>query len=182
MSYSLHKDYNVNEMALDELRSARNLTQAQISQSLGITQAAVSKLEFRHDSYLSSVRKYIEAIGGKMEIRAVFPDTSVKLRGLDGDEKITLLRSMIRSSVRVSPDLVGNTTPCVNRFTILCIDDDERTLEIEKDNGDHVWIPIRRISEVLPAPPMKKQGTLVLNGFVKWFERPNGSGWEFVER
>jgi len=171
----------MSEMTLDQLRSSRKFTQAQLSQTLGMTQAAISKLEFRHDSYVSSVRKYIEAIGGKMEIHAVFPEGAIKLRGLDGDEKITLLRSMVRGQVRISPDLVGNTMKCENRFTICAIDDDERSLELEKDNGDHVWIPIRRVREVLPPRPMHKQATLVLNGRVQWFERRNGNGWEFVE-
>lgn len=172
----------MNDMTLDELRSSRRFTQAQLSQALGITQAAISKLEFRHDSYVSSLRKYIEAVGGKMEIRAVFPDGAVRLRGLDGDEKITLLRSLIRAEVRLSPELVGNTVPCLNSFVICGIDDDERTVELQKDSGHHVWIPIRRILEVLPAPPMHKQATLVLNGRVQWFERRSGDSWEFVEQ
>ncbi|MEK7752749.1 MAG: hypothetical protein AAB654_12585 [Acidobacteriota bacterium] len=168
-------------MTLDELRSSRQFTQAQLSQTLGITQAAVSKLEFRHDSYLSSVRKYIEAIGGKMEIHAVFPEGVIKLRGLDGDEKLTLLRGMARAFVRISPQLVGNTVPCRNSFTIVGVDDEERTLELEKDSVHHVYIPIRRILEVLPAPSTQKHASLVIKGRVEWFQHRNGGGWYFVE-
>jgi transcriptional regulator with XRE-family HTH domain len=169
------------EMTLDELRSSRQITQAQLSQALGITQAAISKLEFRHDSYLSSVRKYIEAIGGRMEIHAVFPGGAVKLRGLDGDEKLTLLRSMTRTSVRISPQLVGNTVPCRNHFTIVGIDDDDRTVELRKDSGHHVYIPIRRIVEVLSTPSTQKSATLVINGRVEWFSERDGGAWHFVE-
>ena len=171
----------MDEMTLDQLRASRQFTQAEISRALGITQAAVSKLEFRNDSYISSVRKYIEAIGGRMEIRAVFPENeAVKLRGLDGDEKLSLLRSMTRADVKISPQLVGNTVRCYNRFTIIGIDDDERTLELEKDSGHHVYIPIRRINEVRPATSYtQKFATLVINGRVQWF--PEKNGWYFVE-
>ena len=168
------------DMTLDELRASRQLTQAQISQSLGITQAAVSKLEFRHDSYVSSVRKYVEALGGKIEIRAIFPDKSVRIRGLDGDEKLTLLRSMAHAEVKISPQLLGNTVPCRNSFRITGVDDDERQLHLEKDSGHHVTIPIRRILEVLPAPSYaNKVATIVINGRMQWF--PAKNGWYFVE-
>lgn len=69
----------IREMALDELRAARALTQAHLSAILGIQQSAVSKLERRADMYVSTLRHFVEAMGGQLEIRAVFPDGDVRI-------------------------------------------------------------------------------------------------------
>ena len=62
------------EYSLRELRAARDRSQQQIAERLGVNQAAVSKLERRTDMYVSSLREYIKAIGGELEIVARFPD------------------------------------------------------------------------------------------------------------
>jgi transcriptional regulator with XRE-family HTH domain len=62
------------DMALNELRKARALSQQQIAASLDIKQAAVSKLERRTDMYISTLRNYVEALGGQLEISATFSD------------------------------------------------------------------------------------------------------------
>jgi len=62
------------EHALRDLRAARKRSQQQIAERLGVNQAAVSKLERRADMYVSSLRDYIEALGGELEIVAHFPD------------------------------------------------------------------------------------------------------------
>ncbi|MDR3629903.1 MAG: XRE family transcriptional regulator [Desulfocapsaceae bacterium] len=67
------------EMPLAELRQACKFTQEQIAQSLKIKQASVSKMECQADMYISTVRKYIEAMGGKLEITAQFPAGSIKI-------------------------------------------------------------------------------------------------------
>lgn len=67
------------EMPLAELRQARQLTQEQIAHNLKIKQASVSKMETQTDMYISTMRKYIEAMGGKLEIIAKFPEGSVKV-------------------------------------------------------------------------------------------------------
>jgi DNA-binding XRE family transcriptional regulator len=67
------------EMPLAELRQARQLTQEQIAQNLKIKQASVSKMETQTDMYISTMRKYIEAMGGKLEIIAKFPEGNVKV-------------------------------------------------------------------------------------------------------
>jgi transcriptional regulator with XRE-family HTH domain len=165
------------EMTLDQLRVLRQLTQAQISQALGVTQAAVSKLEFRSDSYISSVRKYIEALGGKMEIRAVFPETEVKVRGLDGDDMLDVLRKMLNQQCRLSPlnPARGNFH---NRFTVHSVSEDDRIVMFEKDNGDGVYVPVRRIREFVPAVTPKLP-LFVLDGEVRWHE--NIQRWRYAE-
>ena len=72
----------MNEMPLHELRAARQLTQQQLARTLDMTQAAVSQLEQRTDMYLSTLENFVEAMGGRLEMYAVFPDGKVKL-GLD---------------------------------------------------------------------------------------------------
>jgi transcriptional regulator with XRE-family HTH domain len=67
------------EMALDELRSARQLTQEHLATVLGVKQSAISKMERRSDMYVSTLRSMIKAMGGSLEIEAVFPDGRVKI-------------------------------------------------------------------------------------------------------
>ena len=69
-------------MALDELREARRLTQEHLAKLLGVKQSAISKLERRADMYLSTLQHTVEAMGGHLEIHAVFPEGDVRLRGL----------------------------------------------------------------------------------------------------
>jgi hypothetical protein len=69
----------IQEMALDELRAARAMTQEHLSTILGVKQSAISKLERRADMYVSTLRHFIEAMGGQLETRAVFPDGDVRI-------------------------------------------------------------------------------------------------------
>ncbi len=62
------------ESTLRELRTARDRSQVQIAERLGINQSAVSKLERRADMYVSTLRDLIRAMGGELEIVARFPD------------------------------------------------------------------------------------------------------------
>ncbi len=68
------------EMPLDELRAARQLTQESLADLLGIKQASISKMERRTDMYISTLTKFIEAMGGTLEIRACFPEGSVRIK------------------------------------------------------------------------------------------------------
>ncbi len=67
------------EMPLEELRTARHITQTHLASLLKITQASVSKTEKRTDMYVSTLRSFVQAMGGELEIRAVFPDGTVKI-------------------------------------------------------------------------------------------------------
>jgi transcriptional regulator with XRE-family HTH domain len=69
----------IKKMALDELRTAREFTQAELSQVLRVDQGSISKLERRTDMYIGTLRRYIEAMGGSLQIRAVFPDGEVQI-------------------------------------------------------------------------------------------------------
>jgi DNA-binding XRE family transcriptional regulator len=62
------------ERSLQELRQAHKLTQRRMAQMLGIGQDSVSRLEQRSDLLISTLRGYIEALGGRLSLVAEFPD------------------------------------------------------------------------------------------------------------
>jgi len=62
------------EMSLRDLRQALKPTQDQLADSLGIGQDGVSRLEKRSDLLLSTLRSYVEAMGGQLELIAEFPN------------------------------------------------------------------------------------------------------------
>lgn len=80
----LHAEYQT----LKDLRRAKDLTQAQLAESLGIRQATVAQLEKRSDLMISTLRTYVEAMGGRLRLTVEFPDKApVSLEGLgDTDE------------------------------------------------------------------------------------------------
>jgi DNA-binding XRE family transcriptional regulator len=67
------------ELPLEQLRAARQMTQQNLAHALRVNQSAVSKLEKRTDMYLSTLRSYIEAMGGTLDIQAVFPEGAVRI-------------------------------------------------------------------------------------------------------
>jgi DNA-binding XRE family transcriptional regulator len=71
------------ELSLRELRIAREETQTSVAKALGINQEGVSRLEQRSDLLLSTLRAYVEAMGGHLDLIAKFPDRPpVHLAGL----------------------------------------------------------------------------------------------------
>jgi transcriptional regulator with XRE-family HTH domain len=75
-------DLILQEMTRQQLRRIRNRTQVEIARKLGVTQDSVSRLEQRADILLSTLRKYVQAMGGNLSIIAEFPDQApVKLAG-----------------------------------------------------------------------------------------------------
>lgn len=77
------------EMPLHELRRARALTQQELAETLHVGQPAIAKLEQRADIYVSSLRSYIEAVGGRLRIVAEFPEGEVAITNfaLDGKDE-----------------------------------------------------------------------------------------------
>ena len=70
---------HLEEMPLNELRQAKALSQVKLAESLHVNQAAISKMEHRTDMYISTLREYIRAMGGDLEIVARFPEGDVKI-------------------------------------------------------------------------------------------------------
>jgi predicted transcriptional regulator len=78
------------EMNLSEVRKALKLSQEEIADTLRVGQGSVAKIEKRADMYVSTLRRFIEAMGGELEIVARFPDHSVKINNFsDLSEKKT---------------------------------------------------------------------------------------------
>lgn len=71
------------QMQLQELRRAQGVTQVQVAQALGVAQAAVSKLERRDDMHVSTLREYVQALGGELKLVASFPDGDIQVHPLE---------------------------------------------------------------------------------------------------
>ncbi len=67
------------EVALNELRKQRSLSQETLAEALGVSQENVSRIERQGDITLSTLDRYIAGLGGKLEIRAIFEDDDVQL-------------------------------------------------------------------------------------------------------
>jgi DNA-binding XRE family transcriptional regulator len=92
----------VEEMPLQRLREARHLTQARLANVMGVSQSEISKIERRTDVYVSTLGSYVEAMGGRLDISAIFPDGGIvkinQFEGLgDGDEASVVGPSNINS-------------------------------------------------------------------------------------
>jgi DNA-binding Xre family transcriptional regulator len=66
-------------MTLDELRKDRKMTQGKLALAMKMQQCEVSRLEKRSEVKLGTLRNYVSALGGHIEIRAVFPDKNIEL-------------------------------------------------------------------------------------------------------
>jgi DNA-binding XRE family transcriptional regulator len=75
------------EMTLRELRHVRKITQQKLAETLNIGQEGVSKIEKRSDLLMSTLRKTVEAMGGRLTLVAEFPDRDpVVLTGIASEE------------------------------------------------------------------------------------------------
>ena len=61
-------------ITLHEMRAAVQKTQKQVADALGVGQDSVSRMESRSDMLLSTLRRYVEAMGGTLALVAQFPD------------------------------------------------------------------------------------------------------------
>lgn len=66
--------YELEQLALGDVRRARAMTQTQLAKALGVSQAQVSRIESQTDLFLSTLASYIEAMGGELDLVATFPD------------------------------------------------------------------------------------------------------------
>ena len=71
-------------MPIHQLRQARELTQQDLARKLDVKQPAIAKLEHRTDAYISTLRSYIEAVGGRLKIVAEFRDGEVEITNFRG--------------------------------------------------------------------------------------------------
>ena len=67
------------ELTISQLRESRGVTQENVAEKMNVTQSNVSHFERNPNIFLRSLADYVEALGGQLEIRAVFPDQIVTL-------------------------------------------------------------------------------------------------------
>lgn len=92
------------EMNLCEVRRLRKLTQARLSKKLKIGQEGVSRIEKRTDLYLSTLRSYVEAVGGELTLTVKFPDHApVILTGLGEDAGETKKKAKTAPKSKATP-------------------------------------------------------------------------------
>ena len=75
------------ELPLQDLRKARALTQEELADVLDVNQPSISKLERRTDMYISTLRRFVEAMGGELEISACFPEGRVRIKQFEDLEE-----------------------------------------------------------------------------------------------
>jgi predicted transcriptional regulator len=75
----LRAEAEIRELTLKELRQDLALTQAEVAGVAEMTQSELSRLESRADHRVSSLRRYVEALGGEIEITAIIGKRRVKL-------------------------------------------------------------------------------------------------------
>jgi DNA-binding XRE family transcriptional regulator len=68
------------ELTLQGLRQGQALTQADMGKALEMSQSQLSRLESRSDHLTSTLRRYVEALGGELEITAVIGGRRVKIK------------------------------------------------------------------------------------------------------
>jgi len=72
-------------MTLEELRKARGRSQEEVAGALAVGQPAVAKLAKRAGMHVSNLRRFVEALGGQLEISARFPDAVAQLADVGDD-------------------------------------------------------------------------------------------------
>ncbi len=73
------------EMRLTELRLALGVSQEELGQLMQKKQAAISRFERRSDMHISTLREFIAALGGRLEVVASFPEGSYHLNQFEED-------------------------------------------------------------------------------------------------
>jgi transcriptional regulator with XRE-family HTH domain len=88
----------VTALALGRLRESRAITQRKLADTLDVSQANISRIEHEDDLYISTLRSYVEALGGRLQLRAVF-----------GDEYIDIAADGLSESTMSPSDDTGDT-------------------------------------------------------------------------
>jgi transcriptional regulator with XRE-family HTH domain len=152
------------QMTLEQLRTTRGPTQTELAQTLRINQSGLSKLERRPDMYVSMLRSFVQALGGRLEIRAIFPkEEPIGIAGLDGSGTLADLQALINHLCKIEPIPPDHL---YNRFLLREVNESIVTFE-KQSNKQYLYVPTRRISEVLPATP-DSMPVVLLKGSLSW--------------
>jgi transcriptional regulator with XRE-family HTH domain len=75
------------ELLVAEIRQLTGKSQQEVARTLGIKQPSLSKLENQTDMQISTLRKIVQALGGKLEVLARFPKATVKIEQFDRPQR-----------------------------------------------------------------------------------------------
>ena len=75
------------ELPLHELRKALSLTQVQIAETLNVAQPSIAKIENQTDMYVSTLKRFIAAMGGELKVIASFPQGEIEISQFSGGDE-----------------------------------------------------------------------------------------------
>lgn len=75
-------EHDVLDMNLAAVRELIGTTQVELAKTMGSTQSEISRSERRPDHLVSTLRQYVQALGGELELIARFGDKSIRLKGV----------------------------------------------------------------------------------------------------
>lgn len=108
-------------MALVDLRKAQEQTQQQLAKTLNVNQAWISRVERQTDMYLSTLRTYVEALGGHLEVTARFGESVVRLTQFENERVIAATRDSPLAATRAAEagaDRVKEPAPTATRVDV----------------------------------------------------------------
>jgi hypothetical protein len=124
--------------------------------------------------YFSMLRAFVQAIGGRLEVRAVFPDAgAIDIAGLDGSGILSDVRDLLWRRCQIQPMPPDHE---FNDFLLKAVDENNATFE-KLSNNQELYVPIRRIAEVLPETPSSLP-IIQLKGSLQW--SANKRLWQFA--
>ena len=159
-------------LTLEQIRTKRGSTQVELAEILCVNQSGLSKLERRPDMYISMLRSFVQALGGRLELRAVFPDETTEIGGVQGNGTLAELQELKNRCCRIEP--IPSEFP-YNKFLVISVDENIVTLR-KGSNDQYLHVPTRRVAEVLPASSSQLP-VIVLKGSLAWSGQKRV--WEF---
>jgi len=85
-------------LGFGKLRQARQQTQVAVAEKLRVGQGSVSRIEKQSDFLLSTLKEYVGALGGQLELRAIFPDGDFVIESLGTEKPARKRRTKARAA------------------------------------------------------------------------------------
>ncbi len=78
-AYKARLAKNIERIRLSQMRNAQEMSQVALAAKLGTDQGSISRIEKQGDMYLSTLRSYVEGLGGRLELLVSLPGQTVVL-------------------------------------------------------------------------------------------------------
>ena len=115
------------------------MTQEHLAKILNVNQPAISKMERRADMYVSTLQDFVKAMGGQLEIRAVFPDGTVRItqfselgKGGGPGPQTGAGLTEVRTKSYPARDSAGHDRALTRRRALVCSGGGIRTMRCER--------------------------------------------------